>query len=94
MFVVPGVVAGLAACLQGQFVHNLNQHIDQGISEIAMPPQWIYNIHLNWEIIVDVWNGGIIARTENDCIVPMESLSKQIISFLYYIKKSVTSAIK
>lgn len=69
MFVVQGVVAGLAACLKGQLVHNLNQHIDQGILEIAMPPQWIYNIHLNWEIIAKVWNGGIIAKTENDCIV-------------------------
>lgn len=94
MFVVQGVVAGLAVCLKGQFVNNLNQHIDLGILEITMPPQWIYNIHLSWETIVSVWNGGIITGTKNYCIVSVESLSKEIISFLYSIKKPVTSAIK
>lgn len=87
MFVVQGVVAGLAVCLKGQFVNNLYQRIDQGILEITMLPQWIYNIHLRWETIVSVWNGGIIAGTENDCIVSAESLSKEIISFLCSIKK-------
>lgn len=47
MFVVQGVMAGLAVCLKGQFVNNLNQNIDQGILEITMPPEWIYNIHLS-----------------------------------------------
>lgn len=52
-----------------------------------MPPQWIYNIHLSGKTIINVWNGGIIAGTENDCVVPVESLSKEIISFWYSIKK-------
>lgn len=41
--------------LKGQLVNNLNQHIDQGILKISMPPRWIYKIHLNWEIIINVW---------------------------------------
>lgn len=39
--------------------------------------------------------GGISAGTENECVVPVESLSKQINSHLCTIqKKSVTSGIK
>lgn len=83
MFVVQGAVAGLAMSLKWQFVGNLNQHVDQGNLEITMPPQWLYNIHLRWQTIISVWNGGIIAGRENDSIVPVESLSKKIISFLY-----------
>lgn len=58
--------------LEGKLVNNLNKHIGWGILEILMPPRCVHKMYLNWEII-----GGIPARTEGKCVVPMESLPKQ-----------------
>jgi len=53
-----------------------------------MPPRWIYNIHLNWEIIVNVWWNLCCDRKWMCCTCGVISQTDKL-SSLYHIKKPI-----